>query len=442
MTPGAEGNGWDSRSRGCQLSAEARDDRFGDSGCSVGQALARSERSELRGFSVATVVVMARREPHRGRPHVIVVAHSVDPADGGMETVHARLIAELLDEVDFTVVSCRLDPTLKGRVEWRRMRVPIRPATVRFPLFFMVASAVVARARRSGSLVHTCGAIIGNRVDVATVHTTGAAVVAARGGRLAPAGAPLLRRLNSGALRWMALRAERWTYRPHRCGVLAPVSEVTADELRQFYPGVPITVTPNGVDTERFHPSLATRGEVRAELGVGEAPMAMFVGGDFDRKGLGVAIEALVHAPSVVLVVAGPGDLERATRLAEDLGVADRLRLLGHRSDVERLDQAADLYCCASLYEADSLALLEAAACGLPLVSTRVGSAAQVIGEGEATAGLLVERTPEALGQALERLAGDVSLRASMSTVALERAATRRWDVLALRILDLYRSRS
>ena len=376
---------------------------------------------------------------HRGR--VIVVAHSLDASDGGMETVHVELIRHCLSEVDVVAVSCRLDPSLIGKVEWHRVPVPERPAPVRFALFFIVASVMLWRLRRPHDVIHTCGAIVANRIDLASVHTVSAAVVAARGGHLAPRDVSPLRRLNSGLLRLMALGAERVVYRPRRVALLAAVSSVTATELETSYPGVPVVVTPNGVDATRFHPDPVVRASMRSTLGLGDEVVVLFVGGDFDRKGLGVAIESLVAAESVTLVVAGPGDLARASALAERLGVADRVHLLGARSDVEHLDQMADLYLCASLYEADSLALLEAAATGLALVSTPVGSATALLGSPPTAAGCVVERTPGAIGTVLEELANDPERRAHMGSIARQRALERRWESLAAQMLELYCSR-
>jgi UDP-glucose:(heptosyl)LPS alpha-1,3-glucosyltransferase len=220
---------------------------------------------------------------------------------------------------------------------------------------------------------------------------------------------------------------------------LAAVSDLTASELAEYFPGVPIVVTPNAVDTVRFHPDAVIRSEVRSELGLGDEVVVLFVGGDFERKGLGVAIESLVNAPQVTLVAAGPGDLERASTLAKSLGVENRVLLLGKRSDVNRLGAMADLFLCASIYEAAALALLEAAASGLALVSTKVGNAPEIVGEGDDAAGVLVDRDPKVIGHVLEELATDPDRRRRYSEAALDRVGTRSWDVVAHQVLDLYR---
>ena len=62
------------------------------------------------------------------RPRLIVVAHSLDASDGGMETVHVRLIHELRNEFEVIAVACRLDPSLEGLVDFVQIRVPTTPA--------------------------------------------------------------------------------------------------------------------------------------------------------------------------------------------------------------------------------------------------------------------------------------------------------------------------
>ena len=234
------------------------------------------------------------------------------------------------------------------------------------------SSGRIRLGRVRADLVHTLGAIVPNRVDIADLHFCHAGFLAATG-RLAPAEAPPLRKLNTSLARLLALAAERWCYRPSRLRRFAAVSEGVGAELARYYPGVPVSVVPNGVDLERYHRDPDARQAIRAAEGVTEDDVvALFVGGDWDRKGLPLIIAALAHAPHVRLWVMGPGDEARATAYAREFGVQDRLRILGHRTDGERYYSAADMFCLASLYETFSLAAHEAAAAQLPIVSTPV----------------------------------------------------------------------
>ena len=105
----------------------------------------------------------------------------------------------------------------------------------------------------------------------------------------------------------------------------------------------------------------------------------------------------------------GSGDQARIESLARRLDVEDRIRFFGPRTDGERFYGAADVFCLPSLYEAFPLVGLEAAAAGLPLVATRVSGIEDLVVHGES--GLLVERTDEAVGDALIRLSADSKLQ-------------------------------
>ena len=371
------------------------------------------------------------------RPRVLLVAHSVDPAGGGMERINARLIGALHDRVELVVIAGELGPDLPDDVEVHKIPIPRRPMPLRFLSFYLLASIAVARLRRPGDVVHCCGAIVANRADLIQVHLFGKGVVAASGGRLAPASAPPLRRLNTAIARWMAIRAESWAYRPDRVRVLAAVSRSVADELEELAPGIEVIVATNGVDTDRFTPDPAARSELREELGLEHRPMALFVGGDFEHKGLGLAIEALGAVPELELVVVGRGDIDRFAGIADQLNLRPRVHLVGQREDIVRFDQAADVFLCASMYETGPLTLLEAAACAVPIVSTRVGVAAEIIGEDE-SGGILVDSDAGAIAAALRRILDDPRRRAEMGGVARHRAQSRTWETMVGQIEDIY----
>ena len=373
-------------------------------------------------------------------PRVAVVAHRVDDS-GGMERVHAELVRRLLDRYRFTIVASHIADDLRERVDWLRVPLPLKPAPLRFLVFYGLGSMFLRRV--NVDLVHVCGALVPNRVDVASVHFCHAGFVAA-GGRLAPQGSPLARRMNTSLERGLAIGAERWTYRAARLRLLAPVSHQVAEELGETYPGVAVKDTPNGVDLDRFRPDPATRRAVRSELNTADrTTVALFVGGDWDRKGLAIAIDALAVArasgAAVELWALGSGDERRFKAQAATAGVAGAVRFLGRRPEAERYYQAADVYLCCSSYEAFSLALLEAAACALPLVTTRVGGVAEVLEEAGEPGGVVIARRPEEVGAALGALAADADLRACYGRAARRRAKQLGWDRLADTVDGIYR---
>jgi UDP-glucose:(heptosyl)LPS alpha-1,3-glucosyltransferase len=200
----------------------------------------------------------------------------------------------------------------------------------------------------------------------------------------------------------------RYRGRTHRAVVVLSRQDVA--ELRDSYGRVRprMVEIPNGVDLERFRPpSPEERVEARSALGLGtEERVAVFIGHEFHRKGLRYAIEGLRHAPSVLLLIVGGSDdiIAEANASAQELGVGDRVLFVGPRHDLAPFLAASDMFVLPSAYEANALVVLEALASGLPVVTTRVGYAPEIVVDGDN--GYLVDRDPRAVGERLEELAG------------------------------------
>jgi glycosyltransferase involved in cell wall biosynthesis len=378
--------------------------------------------------------------PQQGaKPTVALVAHDIHDG-GGMEHVCAELIRRAYRDYDFVAVAATVAPELRPLVrEWLPVRVPRRPFALKFGAFWLRASL---RLRSLDvDIIHTVGAIVPNRIDVAALHFCHAGFVRAER-RLASRSAPVIRRANTAMARLLAIAGERWCYRLGRMRAFAAVSAGVGDEVSQHFPGIPVHITPNGVDRDRFRPDARAREEVRRELGVGGAPVAVFVGGDWDRKGLAVVLRSIAYVQGagaeLRLWVIGRGDQNRFEALASRLGVQSAISFLGPRNDVERLLAAADVFVFPSSYEAHPLAALEAAACGLPIVATRVHGIVDLVAG--AAAGILVDRNAESVADALVRLAEDSDLRARLGRAALERSSQYSWDASAAAVMDLYRS--
>lgn len=196
-------------------------------------------------------------------------------------------------------------------------------------------------------------------------------------------------------------------------------------------------VIPNGVDLGRFRPPLpGEKVAARARLSVDEGQtVAIFVGHEFERKGLPIAMEALRDAPDVVLVVVGrsPDMIADATGQAARIGIADRVRFLGRQSDPLSFLHAGDVLVLPSAYEANALVVLEALACGLPVISTRVGFAPDIIEDGRN--GFLVERCAADVARGLAAVAR--ADRDELQLTARRTAERYSWQHVAQRYLDL-----
>ena len=280
-------------------------------------------------------------------------------------------------------------------------------------------------------LVYALGAIVPNRVDVAAVHFCHRGY-RARTGRLAPAGVPAVRRLNTAANRLVAIAAERWSYRHGRVRVLAAVSPGAAAEARRHFRGVDVRIVPNGVDSARFRADGRVRRELRERNGISESEtVVLFMGGDWERKGLPIAVEALgLLSPElqreVNLWVVGRGDAARLRRLARLHGVERRVTCFGVTAEPERFYAAADVLVLPSEYETFSLVAYEAAAAGVPVVASAVSGVEDLVGSDDA--GLLVDLSPEAVSTALARVATDRTLLRTLGEAARRRSEGYTWE--------------
>lgn len=140
-----------------------------------------------------------------------------------------------------------------------------------------------------------------------------------------------------------------------------------AGEVRHV-PGV-------GIDLSRFENIRVDREAKRREIGVPEDAFLLLSVGELNKnKNNQVIIRALAKLGdrNVHYAIAGVGDMkDELLRLANELGVADQVHLLGYRRDIPELNGSADVFCFPSRREGLGVAAIEALACGLPIVAAR-----------------------------------------------------------------------
>lgn len=126
-------------------------------------------------------------------------------------------------------------------------------------------------------------------------------------------------------------------------------------------------------------------------------------------------------APQLRLLIVGQGPLEtEIRRLHGQLGLGERCLILGYREDVSRILALSDFFVLASRFEGLPIALIEAMACGLPVVATRAGGIPEAVTHGRE--GLLTSPgQPAALAEAIAEMANDPAARARMSAHARRR---------------------
>lgn len=200
-----------------------------------------------------------------------------------------------------------------------------------------------------------------------------------------------------------------------------------------------ILLLPNGVDAAGFDtPALRASGAQRrieaeqrekTQLGPRTAagPLWLFAGSGWRRKGLDRVLEALALEPlaSHRLFVAGRDRIAPWRQRADRLGITDRIAFLGARDDLEILYHAVDALVLPTRYDPFANVTLEAAAAGLPIVTTESNGASEWLGEG-------LERLPEgagleALARAMQRLESP-ERRLQLGESAQKRAEELSWS--------------
>ena len=233
----------------------------------------------------------------------------------------------------------------------------------------------------------------------------------------------------------------------HRADAIVTASSHERGLLERYYDadaGRLVTV-PCGVDLSHFRPM--DRAAARAELALpAEAPVLIWVGRLEKLKGVDILIDALaqLEEPDVTLLIVG-GD-EHAEELKAELqaqaaaaGVGANVRFEGAVAH-DRLPlyyNAADLCVVPSYYESFGLVAVEAMACGVPVVASRVGGLISTVTDG-VTGYLIPWRCPEPFAEKLEVLLHNPELRANFGRAARRSVEQFRWPNVALRIADVY----
>ena len=220
-------------------------------------------------------------------------------------------------------------------------------------------------------------------------------------------------------------------------GVTAPLDDqrwAVSEEVRaSMWPsrraGVEVLV--HGIVLDDGPPP-GTRERVRAELGVDPETVVAITVANYRRQKdypnlLRAARIALDADPALVFWIVGQGPLEdEVTALHAELGLGERVRLLGYRADVAELLRGADLFCLASEHEGLPVAVMEAEAAGLPVVATAVGGVPEAVTDG-VDGTLVPPHDATALAAGILGLAQDVDRRARYGEQS--RTSSARFDI-------------
>jgi phosphatidyl-myo-inositol alpha-mannosyltransferase len=194
---------------------------------------------------------------------------------------------------------------------------------------------------------------------------------------------------------------------------------------------------PNGVDTTFFRP-----GDRAPEDALRDGPRLLFVGRFDPRNALGTAIRALPQVleryPNATLTIAGDGPLRRRyEQLARPC--ADRVSFIGRvNGNRPQVYGASDLYLCPAVWASFGITLLEAMACGRPLLVSDIPGFRELV-DGGPEAVLVRKNDVDAWARAILELIERPQQRAAMGAAGVAKAQTYAWPLIAERVMAVYR---
>jgi len=330
------------------------------------------------------------------------------------------------------------------RLPWRRPPVVGDPhaanleiaTSARYPLALGALATRLPRPLSLESISGPCDLFHGTSFDLPPRHAAAAVVTVHDLAllRFPELGTPALRRM-----------VERSRAAMRRASAVIAVSETTRSDVIELC-GVAaerIHVVHNGVSSI-LQPLPAAVARARATALIGsEEPYLLHVGTLEPRKNLPVLLRAFAAAQHQArpprLVLAGGRGWGDAPIFAtvEALGLSDRVSFLGHirPSDLPALYSAAQIFVYPSLYEGFGLPVLEAMACGAPVIASTSSALPEVVGDAAA----LVDATDvDALRSAIEHLGNDPALCATLRSRGLARAKNFTWRIAAQKTLAVY----
>lgn len=339
---------------------------------------------------------------------------------GGAE----RLVVDLMDTADrksFDVFACSLYPE-SGRIFEKQLRE--KGLNVFYmdkkigPDFSILSKLYVLYRNVKPDVVHThryllryclpAALLAGVPVKVHTVHNIAKKEVDAPG-----------RLLNRAAFRYFGVTP-------------VGISDAITRTVKEEYGLETVPQICNGVRTRGYEFSAEKRRMTRKALDTEDSFTCIHVGRFSEQKNHALLIRAFSRAlgrmPNMTLLLVGDGELKgKAEVLVKELGVQQRVRMLGIREDIASLLFASDLFIFSSDWEGLPLTVIEAMAAKLPVVSTRVGGVPDLVEDGRS--GYLVEKGDErGLAEAIMRVAEDPNGAKGMGEEACK-VAQDRFDI-------------
>ena len=375
------------------------------------------------------------------RLRVAVLSRQFTPTGGGAERYSIALVEQLASHCEIHVFAQEIAHQFPG-VTYHAVPLPFRRPRWINQLWF--AAATWWQTRKGFDVVHSHENTWHGNVQTVHVLPVHYNLFMGRTG---------LKR----ALRWLkvvtsprlltylGLEKLRYQVSDGRCIVL-PSTSLTATMLTTFpHTQAALRIVTPGIAELAGVASETMKRQARVALGLPEAGHCiLFVGNDFRKKGLPTLLVALKQLPPdcYVAVVGNPSQIVFVERDVARLDLIGRVFFLGAMASVQPAYQAADCLAHPTLEDTFAMVVLEAMACGLPVVvsNARYCGISELLADGENALLLNNPLDGYALAGLLRRAGVDAALRATLSQGALKFAAQHLWSQQALRLAAIYRS--
>jgi UDP-glucose:(heptosyl)LPS alpha-1,3-glucosyltransferase len=313
---------------------------------------------------------------------------NVLPVRGGCETYIADLARRLVtDGHEVHLYACRWDATrLPSTMHFHALEVPSGPRFLR-PWRFGKACLEELQKQR-------------HDVTIGFDKTWGQDVLYPQGGLHRASADYNLRKESNRLLRglawvfkrldlahWSFMRLEKKQYLGEHRPLVVVNSEMVRHHFQHYlgYSSTELRVVRSSIDPDRFHEADRPRRRVESRQNWGIEPeetVALFAAMNYRLKGLAPLLHAVRLVPRdrrFRLVVVGNPRTSSYQRLSKRLGIADRVCFVGHCSDMRNAYFAADFLVHPTFYDPCSLVVLEALACGLPVITTLANGASELL---------------------------------------------------------------
>ena len=361
-----------------------------------------------------------------------IITHKLNQRDG-QGRVNYEIVTEAINRNhQVYVLATEIDPTIKTKVNWIDIPVKGFPTEfIRNLVFSERSSRWLQKNPSELDLVIANGTITKAKAEVNIVHFVHNSWLRS------PYHIFRTRKDLYGLYQWFyTANNASWEQKTfNQAEVLIAISEKIATELEAMnIPRHKIKVIPNGTDIAEFSPGLQSRQQWQLPENV---PLALFAGDiRFSRKNLGTVLKALCQVPQLHLAVAGITEGSPYLKMAESLGLNNRVHFLGLRQDVPQLMKAVDFFVFPSRYEPFGLVVIEALATGLPVITATTTGASSLV---TPSSGIVLTNPDDVSGlaTAMGKLADHPQLRVSMGKAARAIAEQHTWSQMAITYLDL-----